>query len=116
MCVWSVGGGGLRHPSSGHMLHMLLSGSAMCGLSSGLSHTEREKQLRMDGWSLQTRGQQPGGERKQRGRGQERERGESSLGWTIRGRSWACREDSDQLIVLLHLPRVLINSGVCLFQ
>lgn len=69
---------------------------------------QREKQLRMDGCSLQTRGQQPVGERKQReaeSKTHLRGRTEESLhlAGLSEGVSWACREDGDQLRVLLHL-------------
>lgn len=68
--------------------------------------SDTQNQAAQHGSSLQTRGQQPAGERSRAQRALPHEtqgEAESSLGRAIRGKRWACREDGYQLIVLSHL-------------
>lgn len=92
--------------SSEHMLHSAgpRRAFAMCGLSSAVCLTSRERH------SLQTRGQQPAGDRSLTHTHtythictENKEKLSLLLAGLSEEKSWACREDSYQLIVLPHL-------------
>lgn len=76
---------------------------AMCGLSSAVCLTPSVKQHRTDAAYRHVGSSRRGIAHNTQHTERKRGEAESSLGWAIRGKSWACREDSYQLIVLPHL-------------
>lgn len=124
VCIGGVGG--LKHWSPEHMLLStgLRPAFAMCGISSAVCLTPRA--AAQDGRSLQTRGQQPAGDRSytQHSRSHKKQgKAESSLGRAIRGKKKEPGSQGGQLSADSTSPPLcdslgsLLNRGlaVCLF-
>lgn len=78
----------------------------LCHVWALLCLSDTQNQAAQHGSSLQTRGQQPAGDRSRTQHTLPHKtlgEAESSLGRAITGKRWACREDGYQLIVLSHL-------------